>query len=98
MAKVFTHGRWLVTPGREADFVEAWTDLARRAGELRGSERPTLLRDRERQNLFLTFGGWSDIEAVESFRASDLFQGAVTRLQPMLESFEPATLDEVDWT
>jgi quinol monooxygenase YgiN len=97
MAKVFTHGRWTVVPGREDEFVRVWSDLARQASDLPGAERPTLLRDRDRPNLFLTFGAWADIEAVEAFRASELFQDAVTRTGPLVEMFEPMTLDEVEW-
>jgi quinol monooxygenase YgiN len=77
--------------------VDAWSRLARAAGSAFDSERPVLLRDRDRQNTFKTFGAWPSIEAIDAFRASDLFRDSVAELQPLLESFEPMTLDEVDW-
>jgi quinol monooxygenase YgiN len=98
VANVWTHGTWIVKPGNEDAFVEAWSRLARTAGPRFGSSRATLLRDRDRPNVFKTFGAWPSIEVVEEFRASDLFAKAVAELQPLVESFEPMTLDEVEWT
>jgi quinol monooxygenase YgiN len=97
MANVWTHGTWVVKPGMEDAFVAAWARLASDATGRFGSARPTLLRDRDRPNVFETFGPWPSIEAVEAFRASDLFRDAVAETRPLLESFEPVTLDEVEW-
>ena len=97
MASVWTHGTWVVKPGSEDAFVQVWTDLARKAMSTLGSGRPTLLRDRDRPNTFKTFGEWPDLASVEAFRASDLFRDGVAELQPLLESFEPMTLDEIVW-
>jgi quinol monooxygenase YgiN len=96
MASVWTHGTWVVKPGSEDAFVDAWSRLAK-AGPAFESEPPVLLRDRERPNIFKTFGAWPSIEAVDAFRSSDLFRDSVAGLQPLLESFEPMTLDEIDW-
>ena len=98
MGTVWTHGTWIVKPGKEEAFVDAWTRLARSAQSRFQSGRPILLRDRDRQHVFKTFGSWPSAEAVEEFRASDLFRDSVAELQPLLESFEPMTLDEVGWT
>jgi quinol monooxygenase YgiN len=98
MKRVWTHGTWIVNPGQEDAFVQAWSKLARDAmAEFRG-DPPTLLRDRGDPNVFMTFGAWPDIEAIEEFRSSDTFRAAVAELQPLLKSFEPMTLDEVEWT
>jgi|SRR5215211_863649 len=98
MANVWTHGTWVVKPGREDAFVEAWTRLARSAIERFEAGRPFLLRDRERPNVFETLGSWPSVDVVEEFRASDLFRDGVAETRPLLESFEPVTLDEIEWT
>ena len=98
MTSVWTHGTWVVEPGQEDAFVAAWTKLARDATARFETTRPTLLRDRARPNVFQTFGPWPSLEAVEEFRASELFRQAVAETQPLLESFEPSTLDEIEWT
>ena len=46
--RVWSHGEWVVKPGHEDEFVELWTEMARRAlGTFRTAAPPTLLRDRE---------------------------------------------------
>ena len=97
MTKVWTHGVWVVKPGQEDAFVGVWSRLARDGmAEFRG-EPPILLRDRARPNVFETFGAWPSIEAVDTFRSSASFRDATGELRPLLESFEPMTLDEVEW-
>jgi quinol monooxygenase YgiN len=97
MADVWTHGTWTVKPGHEDEFVAAWKKMVERATA--DPEIPlssaTLLRDRERPNVFITFGPWPDVEAVERVRASAAFREGVGGMQEILESFEPQTLDEV---
>jgi len=97
MADVYTHGVWVVKPGNEDAFIDAWSRLARSALAKLGASRPTLLRDRDHPNEFRTFGAWPTVEAIQAFRSSAMFQDAVVELQPLLESFEPKTLDEIEW-
>jgi quinol monooxygenase YgiN len=56
---------------------------------------PTLLRDRDRANVFVSFGPWPDGEAVERFRSSAVFREGVSAMEELLERFEPRTMDEV---
>lgn len=97
MSNVWTHGTWTVVPGKEEAFVAAWSDLARSAAEAFDALPPTLLRDRDHPNVFVTFGPFASAEAVDAFRGSDLFGQAIARIRPLLESFEARTLDEVGW-
>jgi heme-degrading monooxygenase HmoA len=84
-----------VKPGREDDFVARWRRLAEEAmAELEPPERPWLLRDRDRPNVFVSFGPWESDDQLAAFRASDAFAGAQADLADMLESFEARTLDE----
>ena len=96
MPSVWTHGTWTVSEGREHEFVDAWRKMAREAAEvLPVVEPPTLLRDRDRPNVFVSFGPWPSIDDVHRFRESTVFRESVQRIEQMLESFEPRTLDEV---
>jgi quinol monooxygenase YgiN len=97
MTGVWTHGTWTVKAGQEEAFVEAWSKLARASLGRFGTAPPTILRDRDRPNVFVTFGPFASIEDVDDFRASDLFREGVGTIRPLLESFEAATLDEVGW-
>src|SRR5262245_15098930 len=97
MTAAWTHGRWTVEPGREAAFIEAWSTLARAAIGRFGTDPPTLLRDRERPNVFLSFGPFANMDDVDAFRASDLFRDGLATIRPLLASFDAVTLDEVEW-
>ena len=91
--RLWTHGTWTVKPGHEDEFMDAWRALA--AVDFGQSEPATLLRDRDRPNVFVSFSPWPDDEAVAGFRASDEFRAAQERMRDLLEAFEPQTLDEV---
>jgi quinol monooxygenase YgiN len=98
MGNVWTYGNWIVKPGSEEGFVQAWSRLARESTPRFGSSRPTLLRDREKPNVFTSFGAWPSLDVIQEFRESDMFKAAVAEIQPLLESFEAMTLDEIEWT
>ena len=96
MTNVWTHGEWTVKPGHEDEFVDLWRELARRGvAAFRTVAPPTLLRDHDRPNVFLSFGPWPSIAEVTRFRSSDVFGDARERMGAILESFETRTLDEV---
>jgi hypothetical protein len=92
MPSVWTHGVWTVKPGREDEFVAAWRELVPVGARL-GSDDPKLLRDRERPNVFRSFGSWADVETIERFRGE--IGSRVGKMDDLLESFETFTLDEV---
>jgi Antibiotic biosynthesis monooxygenase len=93
MDNVWTHGVWTVKPGREEEFVRAWNELARDAlTEFTPVGPAYLLRERERPNVFRSFGPWDSIETVEGFRAK--IAPRIGAMQELLESFEAFTLDE----
>jgi quinol monooxygenase YgiN len=95
MAQVFTHGRWVVRPGSESDFVVAWQELADWTGkEVAGANWARLLRDSNEPNVFFSFGPWDSLEAVESWRQKPGFQDRIARIRGMLQGFE-ATICEL---
>lgn len=94
MGQLYTCGTWTVTPGREEEFVGAWREFAEWSSEaMPGSGWARLVQNRERPNVFLSFGPWESDEAVEDWRASAGFQERVGRIRGLLESFEPGTYD-----
>ena len=93
MAEIWTHGTWTVKPGREGAFLSAFRALINELSEL-GVPPPTLLRDRERRNVFLTFSPWASEGDIEGFRA--LLFPRFEPLRELLEAFESQTLDRVE--
>ena len=90
---VFTLGIWTVKEGREDDFVRAWRELAERTKEDFPDETATLLRDREQQNRFVSFGPWESLDQIEQWRNSTTFQAGVGKIRELLDDFAPSTLD-----
>jgi quinol monooxygenase YgiN len=90
---VWTHGRWIVKPGREDESLAALGGVAAAVQKEMDVPRPTVLRDRDQPNRFLTFGRWESIEAIERFREVALPK--IAEMQDLLEGFEIFTLDEV---
>ena len=96
MTKVFTSGRWTVTPGREDEFIAAWTELAEWSrANAAGASWVVLLRDQETRNVFTSFGPWESPAAVEAWRASEGFRSHITRIRGLLDDFVATTLDPV---
>ena len=89
---VWTHAVWVVQPGREDDFVDAWSAL----GDWTVTEFPaatgTLLRDRDDPRTFISFGPWVDADAAAAWRSSDGFARHVAVIRETLERFEPRLL------
>lgn len=92
---MYTLGVWRAKPGREADFVNAWDELARWTVESGYESTGTLLRDRSEPGRFVSFGPWPSVDAAEEWRASDGFAERLAKLRESLESFEPGTYDVV---
>lgn len=67
----YSLGRWLVTPGREDDFVARWKDLAKFFYSL---EHPppagtgVLIRSLQEPSLYYSFGPWDDPQHVVEMR------------------------------
>jgi hypothetical protein len=94
MATIWTHGIWTVKPGRENEFVAAWRAMAREAvAEFEPPGSPQLMRDRERPNIFRSFGPWDDPDQVERFRT--FIQPYLQGIKELTESTEFFALDDV---
>jgi heme-degrading monooxygenase HmoA len=95
VSRFYSHSTWQVKPGREDDFVQAWHDWAlwSEAHGLGSSAR--LLRDVDAPGRFVSFGPWDDLDTVRRWRSQPGFQERVGRLQALVESFEPRTLEQI---
>jgi len=93
---LYTMGDWFVKPGREDEFVAAWRDLAEwTALEIGPEARAMLLRDRNDPSRFTSFGPWDDEDRITAWRESEGFGTRIERIRPLIERFEPHTLDAI---
>ena len=96
MVQPYTHGTWIVKPGKEDDFIRAWKELAEwTKSNVPGAGTGRLLRDREQTNRFASFGPWESLEAISAWRQMPDFQQRIGKIRELLESFEPQTLELV---
>lgn len=91
---VYTLGIWLIKPGRENDFEQAWRELADKTKKDFPGTTGVLMRDRDVPNRFISTGPWESLEQIEQWRASAVYTDGYAAMRDMLEHFEPHTLDE----
>lgn len=95
MSTPYTHTTWRVKPGREDEFVQRWSEWIDWSHR-QGLQAPAmLLRDVESPSTFISFGPWASISAVRSWRGLAGYHERVARLQEVVESFQPRTLEVV---
>jgi heme-degrading monooxygenase HmoA len=94
VSQLYTSGTWTVEPGREEEFVAAWSELAEwTSAEVPGSSWVRLLQHREKPNVFLSVGPLESAEAIAAWRESPGFQERVGHIRGMLENFEAGIFD-----
>lgn len=92
----YTSGVWHVKPGREDEFVDAWTEFARWTSEhVPGSRRAVLVRDVTDPRRFISFGPWESETAIAAWREMDGFRQRIGRIRDLLERFDASTLELV---
>jgi heme-degrading monooxygenase HmoA len=90
--EVYTLGIWLVKPGFEASFKQAWSEFAEWSkSNSQGAMSAVLLQDTTNPRRFVSAGPWRSEQDIAEWRASDGFAQALARIKPMLESFEPGS-------
>lgn len=93
--KPYTHSTWVVKEGHENEFVRLWQQLADWTVTENFAQSAMLLRDVDRPNVFVSIGPWHTVEEVERWRSTEGFHERIARLDRVLESFEPSTLELV---
>lgn len=95
MATPYTHTNWVVKPGREAEFIERWSEWADWSHREGLTERAMLLRDADNPERFISFGPWASMQAVRNWRALEGYHERVAKLREVVDQFEPRTLEVV---
>jgi heme-degrading monooxygenase HmoA len=90
---LYTLGVWTVKEGREDEFLRAWEDMATRTKAEFPAPTATLLRDRDKPNVFISYGPWPSLDVIEQWRNSETFKDGVGRIRALLEGFEAHTMD-----
>jgi heme-degrading monooxygenase HmoA len=95
VATPYTHTSWVVKRGREAEFIERWSEWADWSNREGLAVRAMLLRDVDDPERFVSFGPWESMGAIRNWRALAGYQERVARLREVVEHFEPRTFEVV---
>jgi heme-degrading monooxygenase HmoA len=97
MMKTYSVTIWMVKPGREAEFIRSWLELAEfTALHMVGrKEASRLLRDHDQPNRFVSLAPWDSAATLQAWRAGPGFGERVGRMRELLEDFTPMTLNDV---
>lgn len=95
-APFFTHAEWRVRPGKEAEFVRSWQDLAAVFAAL--PARPlwgTLLQSLTDPTLFYSFGPWASEADIAAMRETPAARDAIARVVALCERATPGAYRQV---
>ena len=93
MAETYTSGHWLVKPGEEDAFVQAWTEFVEWGSGFSGSGTFRLVRDLEVPGRYMSFAPWESFEAQRAWKEDPEFRERIGRVRAHCEEFEPLTLE-----
>ncbi len=93
MAETYTSGRWLVRPGEEDAFLQAWTEFVEWGSGFSGSGTFRLVRDLEVPGQYVSFCPWESFDAQQAWKEDPEFRERLGRARGHCEEFEPSTLE-----
>jgi heme-degrading monooxygenase HmoA len=93
MGETFTSGHWLVKPGEEDAFVQAWTEFVEWGSGFSGSGTFRLMRDLEVPQRYLSLAPWESFEAQQAWKEDPEFRERIGRVRAHCDEFEPSTFE-----
>ena len=94
--RIYAGGIWLVRPGNEQAFIDAWKEFsAQTALHQTGAGYGTLLQDMENPSLFISFVAWEDRESLLAWRREPGFRKGIARFMELCDQVTPGTFRQV---
>src|SRR5437667_12481597 len=94
--ETYTLGLWTVKPGKENEFVDQWTVFAKWTSKnFSEAKKAYLLQDEKNSLRFISFGPWTNENAIEKWRDSTEFKNFVGTVKELCNDFQPNTLKPV---
>ena len=95
MPETYTSGTWVVKPGEEDAFVQAWTAFVEWASEMPGSGTFRLVRDLDQPRRYVSFAPWESFEAQNAWKELPEFRERIGRVIAHCENFQPLVYELV---
>lgn len=88
----YSIGTWLVKPGREAEFIATWQDLALWTEDMNvGADEGTLVQDTAEPRRFFAFWPFESEMGVQRLRGDPKFKEYMMRMRAYCEDSRPST-------
>ena len=95
MPETYTNGVWVAKEGEEEEFVAAWTEFVRWAGEHPGSGTFRLVRDVDDPSRFMSFAPWESFDAQRDWKQNAEWRERMGRVQQHVAGFTPSVWELV---
>jgi len=85
---VYASGTWIVTKGREEEFVRRWTEFlqwTRSTFDELGTAQ--LIRDEESPGHFVSFATWKSVETLRDWRSRPEFAERLSACRALCDEF-----------
>lgn len=92
----FTVGIWLVKPGKENDFIDAWGDFAKEIfNRNMGAGEVYLLQDIQQPRRFISSGPWDSIQKIDEWRQLPEFKEFFAKAKEICDEITPLTMKPI---
>jgi len=86
----YTVGKWTTRVGSEKSFISEWNNFAEwTTRNQQGSGIGILLQNPERPQQFISFGPWTNVDAINAWRDRSEFKAFVVKVKDLCENFQP---------
>jgi len=88
MESPYASGNWIVTVGREQEFVKRWTEfLEWTRSAFTELQSAHLIQDLDDSRHFVSFSSWDTAEAVKQWRSRQEFAVKLGACRPLCDEF-----------
>jgi heme-degrading monooxygenase HmoA len=95
MAETYTSGVWIVKPGEEDAFIQAWTEFVTWGSSMSGSGEFRLVRDLEQPGRYSSFAPWESFDAQQAWKEHPEFRERIMRVRSHCADFQPSIYELV---
>lgn len=88
MADNCASGNWVVSRGREKEFIERWIEfLEWTRAHAHGLQSAQLIQEADEPSHFISFAGWESAEAMKTWRSLPEFSTKLSACRDLCEDF-----------
>jgi heme-degrading monooxygenase HmoA len=92
----YASGNWLVTEGKEEEFIGRWRDwISKSTQNTSGFGSARLMQDVADSRHFLSFSDWEDAQSRDSWKASPEFAQGLAGCRELCEEFRGGDFSQV---